>query len=72
MAVGRKTEKHDTDQGFGRAIAKHAFEEAKKKKGGKEPAEPVTIDATVTITPGTWSICVNLGPISICKSFDRL
>lgn len=70
---GRQREQHDTDEAFARAVGKHALAEAKKKKGGQTPTEPVTLDATVTIAPeGSWTVCLNLGIISICRNFDGL
>ena len=64
----RQRERHATDADFGKAIKKHAFAQAKEKNRDNVPGpEPITLDATITVAEtNSWSICINLGPVSVC------
>jgi hypothetical protein len=70
MPPERTREQHERPDEFGRAVAKHALEEAKRRNGGSEPREPVELAATVTVSPGSWSVCVDLGLIHVCYHFN--
>jgi hypothetical protein len=61
---GQNRENHRRPEEFGRSLAQHALEEARKRKGGRDPQEPVVFDAQITVSPGSWGVCINLGLIS--------
>jgi hypothetical protein len=40
-------------------LAELALQQARQQSGGHDPTGPVEFQATVTVTPGSWTVTVN-------------
>jgi hypothetical protein len=54
-----KVEKHTDPGSFGQSLAELALQQARQQSGGHDPTGPVEFQATVTVTPGSWTVTVN-------------